>query len=800
MFCPPGTEARRYYQARRNKKNPPLPTDDPYAEDSSDEDAENHKNSLWGEANDPDSKIVFPSAQEHVANILVKSFTSMNFFTPDFFSSKTDKAKKVDEVKEEAPASPHGASARIQVEEQGEKFQQMLDELNAEPEEDLDPEETESERPADESSEELGEDDVPSGVTLEEGTETTVGDLTESTADGEDHANTNRLASLGQLPPPHPSETTLTSGSSSLYQTALQDDDDEKDHATSGSDEESTGSADLIPDPPQNQNDSSSSIRIVGESPSDSSGKEGKGFRLFQRNKASDRPKSADRTYAKFEAVVEKSDPDSMKGMATLSSISKDLFVPPSPHAKESLYQGDSDSEASTDEEEQHVGSKVFMMTQGSRYSLTSPSGRNLWKIHEEGEMSESEVESLNGDVDEAVVNSLLNQSRFLNFLEERKEPDDDDSLEFKPRLEDPEEDLGSFEEDCKCDISVRSAPSTPNGRNGLSLGDDASHRSAEKCFGGIKLVSPSFFDSNSAMTPTRRAKSEVVCPHLSSMIYAMDLSLFTLPPETSEMSRCDSFCSEELSVSSCPVQRSPSSVLQLDQYRISGKGKRSKRLSSSFRSSKSSSRVAYSLSSGKKSMSKSERLYSQSFLPSRPVLDLELGDKKPSEPGDKKPKRHRGSLYILLLECDHKVFEVVSVDVQRDTTIGDALAKARSSATDPLLSEQKYFSLCNSTQELAAPMLPVDLLMNWDENKNEPLIAVPAGATAVEVREVKRILWENPRTKRWWEQADPFQPKKETKKKKDVTTPTPKKTKRKRSRRSFFRKKSPVVEVEVTA
>lgn len=65
-------------------------------------------------------------------------------------------------------------------------------------------------------------------------------------------------------------------------------------------------------------------------------------------------------------------------------------------------------------------------------------------------------------------------------------------------------------------------------------------------------------------------------------------------------------------------------------------------------------------------------------------------------------------------------------MDVYCDTTVGDVLAKARAAATDPALSEQKYISLCKVRQEIAAPMLPVNLLIDWTKNKTAPLARVP--------------------------------------------------------------------------
>jgi hypothetical protein len=92
-------------------------------------------------------------------------------------------------------------------------------------------------------------------------------------------------------------------------------------------------------------------------------------------------------------------------------------------------------------------------------------------------------------------------------------------------------------------------------------------------------------------------------------------------------------------------------------------------------------------------------------------------------------------------------------------------LSKARSSATDPALSEQKYISLVYGDQEFAAPMLKIHAAVDFtslrENNKfNRPLaLAVPEGSNARQVQCIKTILWRNPKMKRWWNVDDPFQP-----------------------------------------
>jgi hypothetical protein len=149
--------------------------------------------------------------------------------------------------------------------------------------------------------------------------------------------------------------------------------------------------------------------------------------------------------------------------------------------------------------------------------------------------------------------------------------------------------------------------------------------------------------------------------------------------------------------------------------------------------------------------------------------------------------------IYVLPVEPAQKIFEVVKIDpaaaetigapigststrnFSEGLTVGDILAQARTGATDPALATQRYVSLCNDTQALAAPMLPVDLLSRQspsssdkkkgffsDKKKKkkqipEMLMAVPEGSTADVVRQIHSRLMQNPRMQRWWKQQDPF-------------------------------------------
>jgi hypothetical protein len=172
--------------------------------------------------------------------------------------------------------------------------------------------------------------------------------------------------------------------------------------------------------------------------------------------------------------------------------------------------------------------------------------------------------------------------------------------------------------------------------------------------------------------------------------------------------------------------------------------------------------------------------------------------------------------IYVLLVEPEQKVFEVVKIDpftaneeevsrTRRPTvavninnnnnndarlTIGDVLAQARTGAIDPALAAQKYVSLCNGQQELAAPMLPVDLLL-WlpgserKETSPEMLLAVPEGSNAAAVRQIHHRLMQNPRMQRWWRQQDPFYVAAQKKKKKSSRSSSSSKSRSNKDRSS---------------
>jgi hypothetical protein len=307
----------------------------------------------------------------------------------------------------------------------------------------------------------------------------------------------------------------------------------------------------------------------------------------------------------------------------------------------------------------------------------------------------------------------------------------------------------------------------------------------SDTCFGGIQLVSPKFLSTGEDSTkPPKAVPAAGLTSPLSSMVHSMNLELFdskeirspVVKLQISNMSVSVSSESVEFaSPSAGPVQRAPTSVLQSERYTISespedGSGRST--LSSAFKSSTKTNRVAYKLSSGKKSMSKTQRLYSKSFLPNKQVLSPE---DCPTVSRCLNP--NHGILSILLVDMRNKIFEVVACDVNRETTVGDVLAKARSMATDPALSEQKYVSFCYGMQEFGAPMLPVHVVIDWEKHRTRPLVvAVPMGATAHEMQSVKRVLWKNPKLRDWWTQHDPFQPKRKDDKVKRKAVVEPKK------------------------
>jgi hypothetical protein len=351
---------------------------------------------------------------------------------------------------------------------------------------------------------------------------------------------------------------------------------------------------------------------------------------------------------------------------------------------------------------------------------------------------------------------------------------DNYEDLEFTPRLED-DDDADEYE-----DLTFTyKSPSAHNKHNNLKLAEI--------------LLSPDN-DNNSNSKPQSQQRDNLMSP-LSAMVHPINLDLF----QNDDLGRDDnddnvrldqSFASSSIattdncdnwSVSSCPVSRRLSDMIPSSSDRSVG----SSRTSSSFRSSSmAGGRVRYSLSTGKRSMSKAQRQYSKDFLPKSllilpppaPLLEKEMLPHRTAAPtarssnssknNSNKHNSNNSTLSVLLVDVQQHIFEVIAVDCyyKDDCTVGDVLSKARASATDPALSEQKYISLVYGQQEFAAPMLKihaaVDFTINPEITTSRPLaLAVPEGSNARQVQYIKMILWKNPKMKRWWNVEDPFMP-----------------------------------------
>lgn len=428
-------------------------------------------------------------------------------------------------------------------------------------------------------------------------------------------------------------------------------------------------------------------------------------------------------------------------------------------------------------------------------------------------------------------------------------------SLDFQPRLDDPGEPLhdtigfSSSIVSAEGEDLLNTKPATglsPRGDIEFQedepprLKEDEALQEVQKCFDRVQLVSAAFFQSPAAIgkveeeEETQNAASSANKSALSllDLIHPMDPELFREDKNSPSPKHRQSSGPEIMNDSSdaslyysaashCSNNRSPSEVFNFDQYTIEhDKDHRASRLSSSFRSSTHKNRVLYSLSSGKRGMTLSQKLYSKSYLPpTRPALQVRV-DPPAVTPDNKdntsvstntsptsgcsseeerdqtfvSPRSHcrltDTTLHILLVEISQKIFEIVQVDhTTRETTVGDVLSRARVQATDPLLSQQTYVSLCNANHELAAPMLPVNLmvvnetnttnkfspctgsetsprasekmLQKYDEREQKEsvddpsmgrlLVAVPEGSSASQVRRVQKALWKHPRVQRWW-------------------------------------------------
>ena len=453
--------------------------------------------------------------------------------------------------------------------------------------------------------------------------------------------------------------------------------------------------------------------------------------------------------------------------VARISTLARGIFSPSDLLATKSFDEDgaesleDEDDDDATLGEEKHEGADVFLATEGARYGKGanpgSPGRNDLFRVQE------AESPTANGA---AAQNPSL---KMFVADDDDESSGGGDGLDFQPRYQENQGENDDDDKDMWEDLKVVTKDLSEEkevGEKDRNGNDPAkSKEETSSCFGSIQFVSPKLFEegeSKAVQAPEAKStpqRDSLMSP-LSSMVHPMDLKLFVFTGMNADMD--DSFSSvgsesvADDSIASCPVERSPCSVFLSDQHSISGTETKNRRsnLSSSFRSSTKSNRVAYRLGSGKKSMSPTDRIYSKSFLPSKPVLN-------PADlPSTRKRVTNDRSLSILLVEMSQKIFEIVSVDIFADTTVGDALAKARSVATDPALSEQKYVSICYGSQDFGAPMLPVSLLIDWNRHKTRPLaVAVPTGHSAAEMQAVKRVLSKNPRIQRWWRQQDPFHP-----------------------------------------
>ena len=319
------------------------------------------------------------------------------------------------------------------------------------------------------------------------------------------------------------------------------------------------------------------------------------------------------------------------------------------------------------------------------------------------------------------------------------------------------------------------------NGSVGGSASTCSTPSKAGTCFSTVTMMSPQDFDSLEEATRKEKRQemkksTRTESSSLSSMVHSMDKKLFAT--QKADAKRCDESLKNNSISSSKRSVSSSSTCTNQDSISIEVKPKPNrfndvrKRLASSFRSKSGRKRVTYSLSKGKSGMSKQDRLYATSLLPSKPLLSR----RQQRESSSRVPRlirQHRDRpLSILLLNPMLKIFEIVLVDFLRETTVGEALSKARVSAIDETLSEQKYTSLCNRKQEIAAPMLPVSLLVEKIEKESSSkltetemrramearlLVAVPSGSTASDCQLIRRVLWKNPKIQRWWKKSNPF-------------------------------------------
>jgi hypothetical protein len=414
------------------------------------------------------------------------------------------------------------------------------------------------------------------------------------------------------------------------------------------------------------------------------------------------------------------------RAIADIVSITN-VFSPTSEkHMMSPTYHDDDQNHAdpnySEDDEddEPHEGSEVFLFTEGTRYS-----GK--------------------GNGRAGIGNKLIHiqEAASISFVSSETKNDDDEGFDAK-----------------------HNENNTKNLRLVIKCDDDSKPQGGDNCFGSIQLVSPKFFHSDEKPSVIKEEQPKPVMSPLSSMVHPMNLALFDSNDIDRSIQRREEKKMAESNKNASPnrVDRVPTSILtSIEQdYALTDSDNRRSNLATSFKSSTKTNRIAYHISDGRKSMTKTERVYSKSFLPKEQIQNPQSSYFKSSSSTRSSSKTvNRSSLAILLADVKSKIFEVVAIDIQQDTSVGDVLSKARTSATDPALSEQKYVSFCYGTQEFGAPMLPVNLVIDWEKHKTRPLVvAVPVGSTASEMQSVKRVLWKNPKLRDWWKQDDPFVPK----------------------------------------
>jgi hypothetical protein len=388
------------------------------------------------------------------------------------------------------------------------------------------------------------------------------------------------------------------------------------------------------------------------------------------------------------------------------------------------------------------------------------------------------------------------------------------EEINFEPRVDDKSEDYehSSF------------FPERAQNKNHFvqetSPRDPEPEIAANHCFSNIQLLPPEYFDTLREATLLERMSQkhhEQQPPHikvfrhseqeeeycalrLSGMVHSLDPTLFEKDASSTSSSMISIF---DTSVDTNNSSKAPIVIREGGLSVVEYKFQRNssvldtirKRFASNFRSKAKGApkQVIYSLGKGR-TLSEEDQKYAKSLLPPKQLLSSKVRRGASSDGIPRSlPSIHSRALSVLLVNSVLKIFEIVLVDILNDTTVGDVLSKARAYATDHVLGGQKYMSLCNLRQEIAAPMLPVSLLVaSWkmagrhakladqdearrvdEDNRREMearlLVAVPEGSTATECQMIRRMLWQNPKVQRWWRQSDPFRHPDDIEKEEDI-------------------------------